>query len=166
MNTPVMDERPSVLGFSSISDFEDTDQPSLPEMFVATSEMRILDRLNNLETIIREQHLKTRDHVTQGFRECMTYEKSLISKLYKDLGDVSTQIQGLQARHQVDPGMVNSILGLVNQTILYLHHAALLPATTSPQTGSTAQVSNHQPALGQATAGNPGDSSNATQESN
>ena len=66
MNTPVMDERPSVLGFLPISDFEDTDQPSLPEMFVATSEMRILDRLNNLETIIREQHLKTRDHDPMG----------------------------------------------------------------------------------------------------
>ena len=34
MNTPVVDERPSVLGFSPISDFEDADQPSLPEMFV------------------------------------------------------------------------------------------------------------------------------------
>ena len=104
--------------------------------------------------------------MTQGLRECMTYEKSLISKLCKDLGDVSTQIQGLQARHRVDPGIVNSILGLVNQTILYLHHAALLPATASPQTGSIAQVSNHQPALGQATVGNQGDSSNATQKSN
>ena len=161
MNTPVMDERPSVLGFSPISDFKDTDQPSLPEMLVATSEMRILDRRNNLESIIREQHLKTRDHVTQELRECMTYEKSLISKLCKD---VSTQIQALQASHRVDPGMVNSILGLVNQTILYLHHAALLPATTSPQTGSTGQVSNHQPPVGQATVGTQRESSNATQE--
>ena len=161
MNTPFMDERPSVLGFSLISEFEDTDQPSLPEMLVATSEMRILDRLNNLESIIREQHLKTRDHVTQGLRECMAYEKSLINTLCKDLGDLSTQMQALQARHRVEPGLFNSILGLVN-----LHHAALLPATASRQTASTAQVSNHQPAFGQATVGNQGDSGNATQKSN
>lgn len=109
LHTPVRDER--VLGFSPVSTWGDTDTDAAPATsFLSTSEDRIMDRLNSLEVLVREQHLSTREHVAKGLRECIAYEKSLINRVCKDLQEVAAGVQILQLKHQVDPALISGIV--------------------------------------------------------
>lgn len=132
LHTPVRDER--VLGFSPVSTWGDTDTDAAPATsFLSTSEDRIMDRLNSLEVLVREQHLSTREHVAKGLRECIAYEKSLINRVCKDLQEVAAGVQILQLKHQADPALISGIVGLVNSSVLYLQATA--PNVVTPLTG-------------------------------
>ena len=90
---------------------------------------QVLKRLNSLETLVREQHLTTRECTSKALRECLCIERGMHEKLCKQLQLVSEGISAIRDRHQADPVLMSGILGLVNSTLLYLQTTT--PATTS-----------------------------------
>ena len=88
---------------------------------------QVLNKLNSLETLVREQHLTTRECTSKALRECLCIERGMHEKLCKQLQLVSECISTIRDRHQADPVLMSGILGLVNSTLLYLQ-------TTTPAT--------------------------------
>ena len=88
---------------------------------------QVLARLNNLEVMVREQHLATREHLSKWLRECLCIEKSMHEKTCRSLQLAIDGIAAIKQRHQADPALMSGILGLVNSGFLYLQ-------TTSPAT--------------------------------
>ncbi|MCG8047818.1 MAG: hypothetical protein N0E48_19700 [Candidatus Thiodiazotropha endolucinida] len=132
--TPVQDENCILRGFSPVSnwgDFDYTASATLESGTVKPIEERVFEKLNSLEVLIKESHNSTREHMTKGLCELLSYEKALINKVLKNMEEVSTGIQELQSRHQADPALVAGIVALVNQSIKYLQDTA--PKTSSQE---------------------------------
>ena len=119
-DTPLQDER-------GLGSFSPVSNPWGDFGLTQSGTEQVLARLNNLEVMMREQHLATREHLSKGLRECLCIEKSMHEKTCRNLQLAIDGIAAIKQRHQADPALMSGILGLVNSALLYLQ-------TTSPAT--------------------------------
>lgn len=76
-------------------------------------------RIDALETLIRELHLSTREHVAKGLCGVAPIEKWHIIRVVKELQDINGRLKTLENKHQADHALVSGTVGLVSQSILH-----------------------------------------------
>ena len=68
---------------------------------------QVLNKLNSLETLVKEQHLTTRECTSKALRECLCIERGIHEKLCQQLQLVSEGISTIRDRKQADPPRVD-----------------------------------------------------------
>ena len=138
--TPVQDER----GLGNNSPVSD---PRGDFALTQSSTDQLMSRLNSLETIIRDQHMTTRENTSKALRECLCIERSMHEKTCKQLQLAIKGISAIRERHQTDPMLMSGILGLVSSALLYLQTTtpSVAPAVSAVAMGVMSAITEERP---------------------
>ena len=138
--TPVQDER----GLGNYSPVWD---PLGDFALTQSGTDQLISRPNSLETIIRDQHMTTRENTSKALRECLCIERSMHEKTCKQLQLAIEGISAIRERHQADPLLMSGILGPVNSALLYLQTTtpAVAPAVSAIAMGVMSAITEERP---------------------